>query len=227
MAGKMETIKNSLDYEATEFIKRIDNLRLEISGVSMSSIEISKQDVGVRSVSAIERVLSAAGGFFTGGIGSAAIGATFGYQEMLKSIIPQILISVLGIAFLGLNPITLVPMLVAGIVQGKMMEGGLEKKIKEEVGKKFSDKFQEATPDIIQKVVKGVSTELNKIKNIVDEGLGAEIDNIRQQVNSVLAEKQKGQAEVNNRLKQLQHLEKTVNEIDCELDDLISQMTVS
>jgi hypothetical protein len=224
---RMEYIKNSLDAEATEFIQRIDNLRLEVSGVSVANINISKGDVGVRDVSAMERVLSAAGGFLVGGLGSATIGATFGYQEMLKSLIPQLAIAIASYIFLGLNPITLVPMLVAALIQGKLMEGGIANKIKEEVGKKFSEQLGNTTVDIIDKVSSSISTELSKVKNIVDEGLGAEIESIRLQVNNVLTEKRKGQSEVDKRIKQLEVLSQQVNQIDRELDDLITQVAIT
>ncbi|MEA5577831.1 dynamin family protein [Anabaena sp. UHCC 0451] len=224
LSRRMENIKNALEHEATEFINKVDNLRLELSGVSISKVEVSKGDVGVRDVSAVERIFSAAGGFLIGGLGAAAIGATFGYQEMLKSLIPQLVIGIIGYIFLGLNPITLVPMLVAAFVQGKLMEGGLGNRIKQEVGKKFSEQINSTTVDIVDRVGKGVSEELNKVKNLVDQGLEAEIRNIRQQVDNVLAEKQKGQAEVDKKLKQLDILAKEVNRIDQELYDLISQV---
>ncbi|KST61787.1 dynamin family protein [Mastigocoleus testarum] len=224
---RMEYIRDSLDVEATEFVKRVDKLRLEISGVSVSRVDVSKGDVGVRDVSAFERVLSAAGGFLVGGIGSATIGARFGYQEMLKSLIPQLVIGIIGYVILGVNPVTLVPMLVAALVHGKLMEGGLGNKIKQEVAKKFSEQLNNTTVEIIENVGNSVSAELSKVKDLVDEGLGAEIQNIRQQVNNVLAEKQKGQKEVDKKLKQLDTLIQNVNRIDQELDDLISQVAIS
>jgi GTPase SAR1 family protein len=227
LAKRIEHMKSSLDREATEFIDRVDNLRLEVSGLSMSKLEVSKGDVGVKDVSALERILSAAGGFLVGGIGSATIGATFGYQEMLKSLIPQLAIALVGYIFLGINPITLVPMLVAAVVQGKLMEGGLANKIKEEVSKKFSEQMSTTTVDISNNVTNGVSKELSKVKNLVDEGLGLEIQNIRQQVSNVLSEKQKGQSEVDKKIKQLEILARDVNTIDRELDDLIAEVAIS
>ncbi|MGB3420119.1 MAG: dynamin family protein [Dolichospermum sp.] len=224
LARRMDNIKTSLDSEAKDFIDRVDNLRLEISGVSISKVEVSKGDVGVRDVSAVERIFSAAGGFLIGGLGAATIGATFGYQEMLKSLIPQLIIGIIGYIFLGVNPITLIPMLVAALIQGKLMEGGLANRIKEEVGKKFSEQLNQSTVDIVDNVSKAVGTELNKVKNLVDKGLEAEIQNIRQQVKNVLADKEKGQAEVDKKLKQLDDLTQYVNKIDQELYDLISQV---
>jgi ribosome biogenesis GTPase A len=222
LAKRMEHIKSSLDSEATEFINKVDNLRLELAGVAISKVEVSKGDVGVRDVSAVERIFSAAGGFLIGGIGAAAIGATFGYQEMLKSLIPQLVIGIVGYIFIGLNPITLVPMLVAALIQGKMMEGGLGDRIKEEVAKKFSEQLSTTTVDIVENVGNAVLAKLNKIKNLVDKGLEAEIQNINNQVKNVLDEKQKGQAKVDEKLKQLDTLAQEVNTIDQKLYDLIS-----
>jgi GTPase SAR1 family protein len=222
LAKRMEHIKSSLDSEATEFINKVDNLRLELAGVAISKVEVSKGDVGVRDVSAVERIFSAAGGFLIGGFGAAAIGATFGYQEMLKSLIPQLLIGFAGYFLLGLNPITLVPMLVAALIQGKMMESGLGNRIKEEVAKKFSEQLSTTTVDIVENVGNSVSAELSKVKNLVDKGLEAEIQNINNQVKNVLAEKQKGQAKVDEKLKQLDTLAQEVNTIDQKLYDLIS-----
>ena len=128
--------------------------------------------------------------------------------------------------FLGLNPLTLVPTLIGAVIQGKLMEGGLSNKIKEEVSKKFSEELSKSTADIVEKVGKGVSAELSKVKDILNDGLGAEIKNIRQQANNALVEKQKGQAEVDKRLKQLDILAQNVNSIDQELDDLISQVAM-
>ena len=221
LARKMDNMKTFLDSEAKEFIDRVDNLRLKLSGVSISKVEVSKGDVGVRDVSAVERIFSAAGGFLIGGLGAATIGATFGYQEMLTSLIPQLIIGGIGYIFLGFNPITLIPMLVAALIQGKLMEGGLANRIKEEVGKKFSEQLNQSTVD---KVSEAVSVELNKVKNLVDKGLEAEIQNIRQHVKNVLDDKEKGQAEVYKKLKQLDDLTQYVNKIDGELYDLISQV---
>jgi GTPase Era involved in 16S rRNA processing len=231
LAKKIESMKNSLENETSEFIESVDNLRLEISGISIANVEISKEDVGVKKVSNLERVLSAAGGLLIGGVGSAAIGARFGYNEMLKSLIPQIGVGMIGVLLLGLNPVTIVPiivtMIIAGIVQGKFMETKLGEKIKEEVGKRFVEQMNNTTDAISNNVNHSVAAELNKIKNLVDEGLGAEIQNIREQVDNVLADKQKGQSEVDKKLWQLQALAEDINKIDRELDDLIAEVAIS
>lgn len=218
-------MKNFLDADASDFIKRVDNLRLEVSGLSLSNVELSQEDIGARKVSPLERIFSAAGGFLVGGVGAAAVGATFGYQEMLKSLIPQIIIGIISYVLLGLNPLTLVPMLVAAIIQGKIVKDGFGNKIKEEVGKKFSEQLSESTVDIVDRVSNGVSAEFRKLKSVVDEGLGAEIGNVRQQLNSVMAEKRKGQEEVDKKIQQLDSLELAVNEVDKDLDELIAQVT--
>ncbi|MGK7893673.1 MAG: dynamin family protein [Xenococcus sp. (in: cyanobacteria)] len=226
LAKRMEQMKDSLDAEATEFINKVDNLRLEISGLSLSNLDVSQEEVGAKKVSALERIFSAAGGFLVGGIGAAAIGATFGYQEMLKSLIPQIIIGIIGYILLGFNPVTFIPMIVAALIQAIRKQGVIGDKIKEEVGKKFAEELSDATVDIVEKVGSSIAAELNKVKNLVDKGLEAEIESVRQQLNNVLAEKEKGQEEVDQKLNQLDILDNKVNKIDQELDDVISEVAI-
>ncbi|MFP5269952.1 hypothetical protein [Coleofasciculus sp.] len=80
-------LKELNDGAASEFIKQVDDLKLQISGGT-----VSIDDVGPRKVGVMERVLAAAGGLLIGigllDFGLAGIGAVFGYQEMAKAIIP-------------------------------------------------------------------------------------------------------------------------------------------
>lgn len=161
MERKLSNLAQTLDARAEGFLSRIDNLRLQVSGVSVKLAE-SEVDV-IREVSPMERILSAAGGFLIGGIGSAGLGAVFGYQEMLKSLIPQIVAVVVSILFLGTNPVTLIPtMLAVGFGQAKFMEGSLGEKIKKQVGQKFAEQFKDSKDEMTNKIVTQVETELKK-----------------------------------------------------------------
>ena len=71
-----------------------------------------------------------------------------------------------------------------------------------------------------------VVEKLREFQNTIDIGLEKEIQGIRDQVNSILAEKQKGQANVEQKLNQLQQIEKNMNEMDSKLDEFITQVTL-
>lgn len=68
--------------------------------------------------------------------------------------------------------------------------------------------------------------KLRDFQKTIDRGLEKEIQSIRDQVNSVLVEKEKGQANVDEKLNQLQKIEENMNTMETKLDDFISQVTL-
>ncbi|WP_088890015.1 dynamin family protein [Leptolyngbya ohadii] len=223
IAQRLDTRKQELDAKAAEFVDQLDELRLRVAGLSV--VPVSENDLGKRKISPLERILSAAGGFLIGGAGSASIGAIYGYEEMLKSLLPQILLSAATIVLVGLNPLVLFPVMAAGgILQGLLSTNSTNKKLKEVVSQKYAGEVRSAAYEQANKLAEAVSEELGKIETAVDQGLGAEIQSVREQVDSILIEKQKGQANVDQKLQDLDRISRELNEIDSELDDLIAQM---
>lgn len=221
---RLESLMFELDQKATNFIKDVDNLRLQIAPGSFNTSTVIDSE---KKVSAIERIFATAGGFFIGGFGSATMGAVFGYQEMLKSIIPQIALTI-GAILLGFtNPFILVPILMTGgLVQGYFKMKSTNNKVKETVAKEYIKQIRSSNYEQSTQIADLVVQKLQEFKNKIDEGLEKEIQSIRDQVNSVLAEKQKGQTNVEEKLKQLELIEKNMNEMDTKLDDFISQVTL-
>jgi chromosome segregation ATPase len=225
VAQRLESRKQELDAKTTEFASQVDELRLKVAGLSVDSV--SEIDLGKRKVSALERVLSAAGGFLIGGVGSAGIGAMYGYEEMVKSLVPQILLAASTVILIGFNPWILFPVMAGGgVIQGLLSTNGTNKKLKEVVSQKYASEVRASAQGQARKLAEAVSQELSKIEETVDNGLEAEIQAIQEQVNSILAEKQKGQANVDEKLRELDHLSGSLNEIDSELDDLIAQIVM-
>lgn len=225
VAQRLEARKQELDTKTTEFVNQVDELRLKVAGLSLDSV--SEIDLGKRKISALERVLSAAGGFLIGGVGSAGIGAIYGYEEMIKSLVPQILLAASTVILVGLNPWILLPVMAGGgVIQGLLSTNGTNRKLKEVVSQKYASEVRASAQGQARKLAEAVSQELSKIEETVDNGLEAEIQAVREQVNSILAEKQKGQANVDEKLRELDHLSGGLNEIDSELDDLIAQIVM-
>ena len=75
-------------------------------------------------------------------------------------------------------------------------------------------------------MAEAVVTELSKIQDGVNQGLGREIQSVRDQVKSILSEKQKGQANVDQKLRALESLRKELDIIDGELDTLIAEVAI-
>jgi len=222
---RLEARKQELDVKAAEFINQLDTLRVAVSGVALTPLE--KQTGNGRPISPLERILAAAGGFLIGGIGSAGIGAVFGYEEMLKSLIPQLLIAVAGIAFVGFNPWVLIPLLAGGgLVEGLIVADSVNRKLKAKISQNYAIEIRTSAHEQANQLASSVAQELKKIEDAVDDGLGKEIQSVRDQVNSILQEKKKGQENVDRKLKELDGIAQSLNEIDGDLDDLITQMAM-
>lgn len=221
---KLDSLKFELDQKASNFLKDIDNLRLQIAPGSFSASTIVDSE---KKVSPLERILATAGGFVIGGVGSAAVGAVFGYQEMLKSIIPQIGLAI-GALLLGFtNPWVLIPVLMGGgLVQGFFKMKSTNNKVKEAVAKEYIKQIRSSNYEQSCQITDSVVEKLKDFQETIDQGLAKEIQSIRDQVNSILAEKQKGEANVEEKLAQLQLIEKNMNNMDVKLDEFITQVTL-
>jgi GTPase SAR1 family protein len=222
VTDRLSNLMQELDERASTFVDKIDSIRLQVSGST-----ISIDDVGPKKIGAIERVLSAAGGFFIGGIGSAGLGAVFGYQEMAKSIVPQFGLALLTLVVVGFNPWILLPIMAGGgFIQGILSTKSTNTKIKEEVGKRFSASIRDSAQHRGNEVAEAVVAELAKIQDGVNQGLSSEIKGVRDQVTSIMSEKQKGQANVDHKIRELNSLRRELDVIDSALDALIAEVAM-
>ncbi|TVQ45915.1 MAG: GTP-binding protein [Gloeocapsa sp. DLM2.Bin57] len=221
---RLESLMLELDTKTEKFIENVDNLRLTIAPGSFNISNVADSE---RKVSAIERILATAGGFVIGGFGSAAVGAVFGYQEMLKSIIPQIALA-FGALLLGLtSPWVLVPLLMGGgLVQGLFKMQSTNNKVKEAVAKEYIKQLRNANYEQSSQIADSIVDKLREFQTNIDKGLEKEIQSIRDQVNSVLIEKQKGEANVAQKITELEEIEEQLNQIDSKLDEFITKVTL-
>ncbi len=103
----LEELNEAANNSVRDFLIDLENIRTDLSQLG------SRPAPAQNEISPLERVLSGAGGFIIGGAGSAIEGATMGYQGMLRSLMPQIMLAAAGIMILNLNPVTLVAAMVA------------------------------------------------------------------------------------------------------------------
>src|SRR5207237_4298367 len=108
----VNTLASQLDERTRRFANGLERVRMDMAADApvVISKEVARQD----KISIGERVLAAAGGLLVGDVATATIGATFGFNEMLKSIIPQLAITVVTVALVGWNPFILIPAMLFG-----------------------------------------------------------------------------------------------------------------
>lgn len=220
---RLQSLMLELDQRAEAFVRNVENLRVDlVVGTSASQDAITYQEA---KVSLLERVLATAGGFLLGNAAAGALGAAFGFQEMAKGLIAQFALIGVAYAFAGFNPFILIPtMVIGGLVQGAWKVQSTNDKIKAAVTEKFINQIRTDSYQRADELSNGVVQQIGKIKDAVDQELGQEIQNIRDQVDSILEEKQKGQENVEQKLHELASIRKNLDAIDSELDELITQV---
>ncbi|KOP26822.1 GTP-binding protein [Hapalosiphon sp. MRB220] len=223
LTERLQSLMLEVEQRAEAFVKNVEDLRVDlIAGTSASQDAITYQEA---KVSLLERVLAAAGGYLLGNAAAGALGAAFGFQEMAKGLIAQFALFAVTYAFAGLNPFILIPaMVIGGIVQGAWKIQSTNDKIKAAVTEKFINQIRTDSYPRADELSSAVVQQIDKIKDAVDQELGQEIQNIRDQVDSILLEKQKGQANVEQKLHELGSIRKNLDAIDSELDELITQV---
>jgi hypothetical protein len=78
----------------------------------------------------------------------------------------------------------------------------------------------------VTEIVNAVVTKLAEIRNGVNEGIGKEIQSVHDLANLMRVEKQKGQTNVEQKLRELASISQELNAINNEVDDLIAQVAL-
>jgi len=223
LSSRYETLMEELHWRANNFAEGLEQIRLELAPDSSASVSMleAKPD----QISALERILAAAGGLVMGNLGGAVIGGVLGFKEMLKSMIPQVLMYLAAAMLLSWNPIVVGAALVGAIfLRGFLKVNGINMQIRTAAGKEYTERFRAARPDLANAVTNAVDMKLIDLQDALDQGLGLEIQNIRDQVNSVIAEKQLGQTQVNEAIRRLEALPGELDKLESEIDALVERV---
>jgi GTPase SAR1 family protein len=217
---RLEDLTLELDARARVFISRIDDLRIQMSGISAKDLSVQ-----LASVSPLERILGIAGGLLLQDVVTAGIGGVFGVKEMLINIVQQITLAIVTVALVGFNPWILIPVMMSGgLLHGLIKLNTTNDEIKKAVAKKYVEQLRQSSTDRASEIASIVDKKLLQLQDAVDQGLAKEIQGIREQVDSIVEEKKKGQENVDEKLRELELLSKELNEINNELHTLTIQV---
>jgi len=170
----------------------------------------------------LERMLSAAGGFVVGGVGSALLGGMLGYKEMLKSLIPAFGVT-LGLMLVGLtNPLVFVGALLgAGALQGVLSTKSATRKVVEATGDALAQKLRERSDEMADGMAQAVHERTEDMSRTIDSGMEKEIQGLREQIETVLEEKRQGEATVAARKDELVRIAQELGEVQEQLSGLV------
>lgn len=203
-----------------DFLLDMESIRSKLTGDSTDEI-LPEARVG-----AVERLLAGVGGFFLGGAGSAIEGATMGYQGMLRSLVPSILVVVGAVMILHLNPITIIPALIAtGIYRSLRKGSALTSRAKSEIGKGLREAIIAAIPDQSREIADKVHERTEGVLAAIASSMDRELDTVRQQVNSILEVKRAGAEKIAFEKNHASQVETKLKQVENAVSDFIKELT--
>ena len=214
---RLESLYRELERRATDFENRLSQIRFELTKSDFANLEV--KNIGPKS--SLERILAAAGGWAVGGLGAGAVGAVLGYEEMLKALIPNIL-ALLGAMIVGLPVLPVI--LIVGLITGHKALGNVEKTIREKVTSEFQSKLREEGSNQAQHIADKMDERLSELEENLNKGMERQIGEIKEQMDAVLEDKVKGEAEVQNKLNQIENIREELRTIDYDVDNFLMKL---
>ena len=213
-----KVIFDSNEENIQEILSTIDQVNIDISG---------REDMKYDKVPTWERIAGVAAGVVLGcNLGVIFSAGVHGLsKELAKSIGIQIgSFVVLGLVGL-LNPFTILAVILSvaafdWIRAGEKAMKNLKKTIKEQMVNQISES-SEATAD---ELTNNIVSKLNEATLVISTAIDTEINETEKNVNSIIAEMEKGQVNIQEREKVIADCENRIKDLSNSLDALIFQL---
>lgn len=208
---KVQYIFESTEHDLTRLYEEIDSIAIKISG---------SEDVAPKDVPVWQRVAGAAGGLLLGCPDIAlAAGITGITKELVKSIAlvlgtEAVLAMILGFA----NPFVLVGGLVAAILGGGFKGAAALNELKTKLSEKFVTAISNNADHSATETAESIASYLSGISTDVSTAIDNEIKQTEQQVEDIIAEMQRGKANIDARKQVISSCEAKIKTISTELD---------
>ncbi len=211
-------IFDSVEADLSNLLKEIDSIRVHISGNSSGNV--------VDNIPVWERIGGAVAGFLGGGLGAAMTGGVTGLsKELVKSVAVNIggavLLGVLGL----FNPFTAVALIAATVFAGLIGKGEktmntVKAKTSDIIIDQFSSRADEETEEIVNTIIE----QLNEVTNGISKALDVEIKQVSLEVETIMSDMKKGQANVDERKKVITSCETRIKNLSNNLDALTFEL---
>lgn len=208
---RSQYIFESAEQDLTNLYAEIDALNISISG---------HQDVTPDTVPLWQRIAAGAGGILIGDLGVAFSGGINGFSKDLAKTAALEFGAGALLYFIGaLNPFTIVAVLLTAIVSSwKSSSSGAMKKTKEMVSERIVNQLTASTDDNSCQMADAICKKLDDIANRISSAIDEEIGQTEEQVQSIIAEMQRGQANIDARKQVINACENRITALSTELD---------
>ena len=221
VTDKIQGMMLSIEGNVENFFIELDQIKVDIAG---GGSQVDTQ----RDISGLERVGAGLLGLIAGDIGSAGIGAQFGFSKTFFKQLAMQIGAVVGMVMLGItNPFTMLPVIIGIAVFGFFRgRAGVVNELKGKVAAGTIEELNKISSNIIDNIVTLINQKVTEIGGSIIVTLEGEIQAIRNQVDSIIKELKAGEAQVAIKRENLERCEKNLVRINQELDDFIFAVIV-
>lgn len=208
---KSTYIFDSSEQDLTKLYEEIDYISIQVSG---------NNDIEPQTVPVWQRIAGAAGGLF---IGCPDIAVAAGMNGINKELIKNVALvlgteAVLGL-FLGFtNPFVLVGGIIAAIMGGGFSGEAAIISLKTKISDEFVKSISENADANSSQIVGSIGDKFTEISSNISKAIDNDINQAEQQVRCIIAEMNKGTANVKARKEMLTSCEAKITELSTELD---------
>lgn len=216
---KVNSLKDMLEGRLEEFFVSVDNIKIEVTGCESV----------VEEIPVWKRAVAAGGGWFFGGIAGGMIGATTGLSKELAKTVALDVAAMLTLFLLGaLNPITLIGTIAASALFGsKITAAGAVTKAKDKMADSYCETISQNSVQMSEKIIDGAMENFEKVKEVIAKSMSAEIEEMKKQLEGIIADVEKGKENVEQKTLKLNELEDDLRKTAESLDDFIFELLKS
>ena len=166
------------------------------------------------------RIAAGAGGLLLGDIGLAFSGGVNGFSKDLAKVAGLEIGAGALLYFIGaLNPFTLVAVLLTAIITSwNSSSSGAMKRTKEMVSEQIVNQLTANADENSSQMAKAICQKLDDIANSISTAIDVEIGQTEEQVQSIIAEMQRGQASIDARKQVINSCENKITALSTDLD---------
>lgn len=213
LLARAEHLETQIGRDLDEFERKIDEVRFDLNGLS------GPEPAGATARG--QRLAAAIAGWLLVDVTTAYGGNGYGFKEIARSAVPRLAVIFTGVA-LAMNPLVIISMLLGAVViENLIRKGGAEKKIRAALAVQGREELRLRAGDDAETVATQLDEQLRATRTAVLTALGNEVEDVRRQVEAVLAEKAQGEARVRRARTDLARYTQELDDISDGLDDLI------
>ena len=208
---RSQYIFESAEQDLTNLYAEIDSLNVSISG---------QHDIDPNTVPLWQRIAAGAGGLLLGDIGLAFSGGVNGFSKDLAKVAGLEIGAGALLYFIGaLNPFTLVAVLLTAIISSwNSSSSGAMKRTKEMVSEQIVNQLTANADENSSQMAETICQKLDDIANSISTAIDVEIGQTEEQVQSIIAVMQRGQASIDARKQVINSCENKITALSTDLD---------